>query len=45
MKLILKKDGTTDLRAVISHFNNAPDGYYSVEIKKIRKKRSNDQNA
>lgn len=45
MKLILKKDGAIDLRAVISHFNNAPDGYYSVEIKKTRKKRSNDQNA
>lgn len=41
---IEKKGGLFDLKPVYSSLADAPDGTYSIEVKKIRKPRSMDQN-
>jgi hypothetical protein len=44
-KIFIKKCGVCVLQPVNDALKDAPDGLYSVEIKKIRKTRSLDQNA
>ena len=41
---IAKQDGICDLRGLWAWFTNALDGNYRVEIKRIRRKRTLDQN-
>lgn len=42
--LIEKRKGLFNLKPLYDWFNNALDGFYRIEIKRIRKPRSNDQN-
>lgn len=41
---IEKKGGLFDLKPVYRQLNTAPDGTYTIEVKKVRKPRSLDQN-
>jgi hypothetical protein len=41
---IEKKRGLFDLKAVYNELMYAPDGIYNIEVKKVRKPRSMDQN-
>lgn len=41
---IEKKGGLFDLKPVYQQLNTAPDGTYTIEVKKVRKPRSLDQN-
>ena len=42
--LIEKRNGLFNLKTLYEFFRNALDGIYRIEVKKIRKPRSNDQN-
>lgn len=42
--LVRKVDGLFDLAALYDWFRQAQDGIYMVEVKRVRKPRSNDQN-
>lgn len=42
---IQKKDGRCDLSKMFEHLNILADGFYRIEVRKIRKKRTLDQNA
>lgn len=39
-----KQNGMYDLRPLVNFFANVPDGVYRIEVKKVRKNRSLDQN-
>lgn len=39
-----KRDGLFDLRPLYEWFRQVTDGIYRIEVKKVRKPRSNDQN-
>lgn len=41
---IEKSNGLFDLKPLYNHFNMFADGVYRIEVKKVRKPRSNDQN-
>lgn len=42
---IQKEDGRCDLSKLFEHLNILADGFYRIEVRKIRKKRTLDQNA
>lgn len=41
---VLKQEGYADLRPLVGFFRTAADGNYRVEITKMRRRRTNDQN-
>lgn len=43
--VIEKANGLFNLKPLYDLFNSALDGFYRVEVKKVRKPRTNDQNA
>lgn len=45
MYLLNKKEGRFDLRPLINYLTAAPDGSFRIEVKRVRKQRSLDQNA
>lgn len=45
MKFIIKKIGSPNLKDIYKYLFHQKDGEYMIEVKKVRKKRSNDQNA
>ena len=43
--LVEKKDGLYDLRPLINWMSRACDGTYKIDLRMVRRRRSNDQNA